>query len=1164
MPNGNVIYARPDYIDDPYIPADTPDGSLAKPYPTLAPEAVPTAANGGDANSPLNFGTGFNTALDRNGNGHFDPSALVAAQQLTASTGEPVIVVALPGISSRDPITGQVTETPYVMQAPAGSDPVANDASISVPALTTLVFDGGDIVKLQNASIYVQNQGSALQVRGGATPDQQVIFTSYADDSAGGDTNGDGAPGQGGAIPSGGDWGGIIFRNYDQTNRTNVVPFPVESGDGRPAIQNGRLVDANGNDAQSGSDDATSALDFSSISYAGGSVPRTIGATNGPITMFNSRTAVMNTAITQSGVTNSTNVALNLLGAITVDVNALREDDLSRGPLIRNVNLVNNMINGIYVRPEVTGTAEPTDAITYQPNPAARGGVQNYVMDNPLPYVLDSRLVIGEQELETTGGQTQSFANRLYVDPGVMVKLASGAAIDVLNGAGVIAPGSTGTPRASINIGDRTYISQVDADPNLAPTDPFFKPPTIGDAQVLFTSFYDDTATTFYKDPNTGAITTIVPPIDTDNGGPINQPTPGNVPPAARWGSLAIDSGTAAVINEATFQYGGGQVNFLGGSTISQRDVLTFQGANANTVQYDGYNKTVNGQYGTYAYITNNTFQYNGNGGGAGGEAPISITPDGLPATDPLRPLSSGNPFFRGNILQGNDLNGLEVFGSTSYGANLHVDSVWDNYDMPFLLRSTIKLQGSIGANQFPLPSATQYLPEPKPMVSLTLQSGLPGTVLADGSTIARPGESLLVKLLGAGPGDGVAGSNDSGNGGAGFMVGVDDGNDTSNPVLDPGINSQIRIVGIAGNETTGQQRVPVIITSMHDTTAYKTVRGVTMGDVTNPTIAGDTTAPSAGDGGLIYFGGNSLTDYNLYNPADGNVIDNADIRYITRIEQQGGGIVYYDGGDLRAAKTGANGDPLTQFNAARALTISNSNLSTFRDVGILAHPAPNVILEALITINPITLQPIVAPPVRLSGTPLRGMPTLTNLVNNTFSNMPTGVRIESGDRRQHHGAESRRGGHPEQHFLQHGDRHRDQRAGLEPRRSEPVFARLLPGDGQHLQHERHRGHLGQRAGVSQPGAVQPVPDPERGRQQQLGRRRAGLRQQQRDHRQPALPQPRGRRLHPDGRLGRRRCGSVRAGLDRAGQLAPADRDQRHPQRHGPGQLGWRRHRPGV
>ena len=39
MPNGNIIYARPDYTEDPLNPATSADGSLAKPYPVLAPQA---------------------------------------------------------------------------------------------------------------------------------------------------------------------------------------------------------------------------------------------------------------------------------------------------------------------------------------------------------------------------------------------------------------------------------------------------------------------------------------------------------------------------------------------------------------------------------------------------------------------------------------------------------------------------------------------------------------------------------------------------------------------------------------------------------------------------------------------------------------------------------------------------------------------------------------------------------------------------------------------------------------------------------------------------------------------------------------------------------------------------------------------------------------------
>ncbi len=53
-------------------------------------------------------------------------------------------------------------------------------------------------------------------------------------------------------------------------------------------------------------------------------------------------------------------------------------------------------------------------------------------------------------------------------------------------------------------------------------------------------------------------------------------------------------------------------------------------------------------------------------------------------------------------------------------------------------------------------------------------------------------------------------------------------------PLVDPGAYSELRILGIPGNQTTGQQRVPVIITSLRDDTVGTTVRGVVMDDIWN------------------------------------------------------------------------------------------------------------------------------------------------------------------------------------------------------------------------------------------------------------------------------------------------------------------------------------------
>jgi hypothetical protein len=977
VPHGNIIYARPDYVDDPFLSSDDPDGSRLKPYPALAPEAVDTGpnGNGGDLNSVANFGTGFNPVFDRNGDGKFERSALYAAQ--VASARGPVVVIALPGVPQKDS-QGNVTQKSFVLQAPAGNDPNVNDGSVSVPAMTDLVFAPGSTLKLLNASLFIQDQGSALQVMGGPNPTDQVTFTSLHDDAAGGPVNGQ--PADKPAL--GGDWGGVLLRNFDDTSNGGR---PVEIAPG-PTYFNSVTTTPLGH---SGADDAMSIINFANIRFGGGAVPATTGYRFDAITLFNSRPALTNDVITQNGSANGSQAG------ISADLDSLREDNLARGPLIRRATVNENSINGILVRPELTGVIQASDALFYPDNPQTVGGAQNYVMFAPLPYVFLARMEIGTKLIHDSGGKTETFTNRLYVQPGSLLKFQRGAGIDVNN---------TG---ASINIGDRNYLQQWDLNNNVSPLTPVdpntpnavfrdgqFHPENPADAQVVLTSLFDDNAQTFFFDPNTGITTQIVAPIDSDNGGPVNLPTPGNVPPLARWGGVSITSGAIAVINGTTFEFGGGSVNSANG-TIPQRDVLAFQFAGGATE----YGVTVFPAFGSRAYITNNNFFDNA-------EAGISVEPDGLLAGDPLRPLNSGNPFIRGNVLLRNDVNGLEVLpfplfsigrGTTTsvfgFVPTVDVDSVWENTDITYVLRGTISLNGPFDTFDFPKTDTTRFLPEQKPFMTLTLQSNLPDTLLADGEKIGRPGESLIVKLLNrsGGPpiGDGVNGL-PSGNvlsdsrAGAGFLVGVDDGADPpTDPLLDAGAFSQIRITGIGGNETTGQARVPVEITSLRDDSVGTTVRGVKMFQG----IFGNTTPPAPGDGGLIAFGANMLTDYNLNDPRDGSIIDNADIRYLTRIEMQGGGLVEDPGtGFWRGIKLGTTA--ATQLNSYKSMTISNSNLSSFLQVGIIAHPS-NVNAIDWSTAGGVTFG-------GLTRATVRGQGILLYLVNDTITNMPVGVRLNA------------------------------------------------------------------------------------------------------------------------------------------------------------------------
>jgi len=1020
VPTGNIIYARPDYNVDLFNPATTPDGSLAKPYPVLAPQATATVTNGGDLNSvPLNRGTNFDPNQDRAQRGMFEPSAFVAAQQATAANGGPSVIVALPALNA----PAQAPNGSFVLDLPPkalGTNSVL-DGSASVPYNATLVFNPGSVVRLFNASLFAQNQGTAIQALG--TPTNPVVFTSVNDPAYGGG----GRTGQG---PHAGDYGGVVFRNFDQAGlpsnlATQIATRTTDRLAGNVTLSlrpdrfpvDGLLTGPNGTPARSGADDGMSILNFANLSYGGGPVPQTLGTLGtgyDSVELLNSRPTLTNLRINNSGVTSTNPGATVAQAAIGADFDSFREDALARGPLLRNITFFNNSINGLLLRAEASGAVQETDALHYPDNPAAIGGDRNYAFASPVPFVDLSLFRLGTRFLFDTSNQEVVSSNRTYIQPGMLFKFERGAGLDVdpFDGSArywtalaqnnlAVSPIDRPT---SINVGDRNYLTGYDQNGFYSPLNPDgtpnpdFVPEAATDARVLFTSYYDSNATTSYTNPVTGVVTPIVAPIDTANltaGGTRPQPpgfvpTPGNVPDIARWGSFGIRSGVQAIVNLAQFQFAGGTINTPAGS-IAQRDVLHFQdagpifGGTQGSLFNDvpGISEPIPvGGTGTHAMITNNNFFDNRN-------AAIDVAePDGLLAGAPLTPLLSGKPFFRGNVLQRNDLNALEVGTATG---QTRVNTVWDQTDITFALRRTIFFTSTPSR----LPNATQFLPEQVPGLTQTIQNALPDLLLPDGSHIAVPGESTLVKLLGRGPAlDASIGSGTANYGlnvGAGFAVGVDDGVDPDNPTsgpVDPGLNSQLRILGIPGNESIGQPRVPVVITSLMDDSIGTTVRGVTM----NQAITGNSTAPAAGDGGEIYFGANSLFTYNLYDLREGNRIDNADIRYLTRIQTQDGGV--FDSTSiaptyLQILNEQRGVTPITQNNAERANAITDSNLANFADVGVYEHPSG---------FNPIRHYvgpniPVLGGYFRLPGVvPIE--PQVLFMVNDTISNVPIGVEI--------------------------------------------------------------------------------------------------------------------------------------------------------------------------
>ncbi len=453
VPYGNVIYARPDYVENPLIASTEPDGSLAKPYAALAPEANPATAPANPTNDPnggLNATSNFfnfNSAYDFNGDGHFDRSALYAAQELSAKG--PVVVVALPGIphATRSPAPSRRRpSSPSRPTAPSGT---VNDGSMSVPFDTMLVFSAGSTLKLQDASIYVQNQGSALQALGGAEPEPGGQL--HVAEQQRGRRRRHRVVGHRG--------GRRLGRHHDaqlqRRGRRHPRPRHRLPGRRRPegAGDHGRHLGRAGRDVDP---------ELHQHQLRRRRTPRVPQGADA-ITLYNSRPAITNASISNTGgaATGGTSLQAGIAG----DLDSFREDDTARGVLVRRVNVSNNSLNGILIRSDSQGVSQQTDALLYPNNPLSLGGVQNYTLSAPLPYILTSLLEVGTELLDdtsglnpntgTTGpippGTTTSVMSRLYIQPGTMVKFQRGAGIEVV------------TPGASMNVGDRTYINGFDS-----------------------------------------------------------------------------------------------------------------------------------------------------------------------------------------------------------------------------------------------------------------------------------------------------------------------------------------------------------------------------------------------------------------------------------------------------------------------------------------------------------------------------------------------------------------------------------------------------------------------------------------------------------------------------------------------------------------------------
>ena len=112
---------------------------------------------------------------------------------------------------------------------------------------------------------------------------------------------------------------------------------------------------------------------------------------------------------------------------------------------------------------ETNGFIEPTNAMPYPTNPTIAGRVAElHPRRAAARIIVTAQLVVGQELLENTGGETSYVTNRLYIQPGTMIKFNKGAGLDVLN------------PGASLNVGSRSYINGFDQDNSYGPNSPGF------------------------------------------------------------------------------------------------------------------------------------------------------------------------------------------------------------------------------------------------------------------------------------------------------------------------------------------------------------------------------------------------------------------------------------------------------------------------------------------------------------------------------------------------------------------------------------------------------------------------------------------------------------------------------------------------------------------
>jgi hypothetical protein len=275
-----------------------------------------------------------------------------------------------------------------------------------VPQGVTLMIDEGALLKFRKANIDVGTSAVAVNRAAGAvqvlgTPDQPVLFRSYRDDTAGGNTD----PTDVAAAP--GDWGGIVLRNDSDFESQGIFLNWINHAD---------------------------------LAHGGGKVHvGSVESSFAPLHLIDARPTIGFNTISRA-----------VGAAISANPGSFEETPDRIGPDVFGNHVSGNTLNGMFVRTE-----------TALGQPLARLAIQARFDDADIVHVITENLqIVGNAggPLMTAGGTLQArLGGRLAVDPGVVVKFNQ-SRIELERGsANLIAEGRPGYPIILTSIADDRY-----------------------------------------------------------------------------------------------------------------------------------------------------------------------------------------------------------------------------------------------------------------------------------------------------------------------------------------------------------------------------------------------------------------------------------------------------------------------------------------------------------------------------------------------------------------------------------------------------------------------------------------------------------------------------------------------------------------------------------